>query len=119
MSWPNDSSTLEEEDKEQEEEEQEEGEEREEVDSKPLIMDVELEQGKEDQEGKQGPSRWHSQDWETVMGEEERLDFDDPWSDSDATADGRSPRHPTQCELESPMEAVVEVHAWESEVEDH
>ena len=52
------------------------------------------------------------------MGEEERLTFDDPWSDSDATADGRSPRCLTPHEPGSPMDVVVEVHMKESEVED-
>ena len=52
------------------------------------------------------------------MGEEERLAYDDPRSDSDTTADGHSPRHLTRHELGSPMEAAVEVHARESEVED-
>ena len=52
------------------------------------------------------------------MKEEERLAFDDPWSDSDATAEGRSPRCVTPPELGSPMEATVEVHARESEVEE-
>ena len=52
------------------------------------------------------------------MGEEERLAYDDPWSDSDATADGHSPRRPTPCEPGSPMEVAVEVHMRESEMED-
>ena len=49
------------------------------------------------------------------MEEEEHLTFDNLWSDSDATADGHSPRCLTPG---SPMEVVVEVHARESEVED-
>ena len=52
------------------------------------------------------------------MGEQERLAFDDPQSDSDTTADGHSPRCPTPRELGSPMEVAVEVHTRESEVED-
>ena len=55
MSWPADSSTLEEEDEEQEEEEQEEKEEWEEVDPEPLSTDAELEQG--EKEGELEPSR--------------------------------------------------------------
>ena len=51
-------------------------------------------------------------------GEEEQLTFDDPWSDSDATAVGHSLRHLTPHEPGSPMEVAVEVHAWVSEVED-
>ena len=66
VSWPVDSSTSE-----------EEGEEQEEMDHELPLMDVELEQGEEDekevgqveQEDEQGPNRRrHSQDWETVMG---------------------------------------------------
>ena len=106
---------------------EEEEEEQEEMDPEPLIMDTELEQGEEDeeeirqadQEDEQEPNRWQClQDWEVVMGEEERLAYDDPWSDSNATADGHSPRHPTPREPGSPMEAAVEVHVRESEVED-
>ena len=55
------------------------------------------------------------------MGEEERLAYDDPWSDSDAMvmwADGHSPRCLTPCEPGSPMEVAVEVHMRESELED-
>ena len=63
VSWPADSSTSEAEEEEQEEQEQEE-----EADPKLPIMDAELEQSKEDQEGEQKPSRWCSRDWETVMG---------------------------------------------------
>ena len=116
MSWPADSSTSEE-----EEEEQEEG------DPKPPITDTELKQSEEDedktrqvdQEDEQEPNRlWHSRDWEMVMGEEERLAYDDPQSDSDAMADGRSLRRPTPREPGSPMEVAVGVHVRESEVED-
>ena len=57
VSWPANSFTSEEEDEEQEEEEQEEGEEREEVDPELLILDAELEQSEEDQEGEQELSR--------------------------------------------------------------
>ena len=52
------------------------------------------------------------------MEEEEHLTFDDLLLDSDATADGHSPGRLTQCEPGSPMEAVVEVHTRESEVEE-
>ena len=52
------------------------------------------------------------------MGEEERLAYDDLWSDFNTTADGHSPRCLTPHEPGSPMEAVVEVHVRESEVED-
>ena len=116
MSWPTNCSTSEEEEEEQEE-----------VDPEPPIMDTELEWDEEDeeeirqvdQEYEHEPNRWqHSQDWEAVMGEEERLAYDDPWSGSDATADGRSPRHLTPHEPGSPMEVAVEVHMRESQVED-
>ena len=66
VSWPANSCISEEEDKEEEA-----GEEREEVDPEPPIMNAELEQSKEDQEGEQEPSRQHSLDWEMVTGEED------------------------------------------------
>ena len=90
VSSPADSSTSEEEEEEQEE-----------ADHELPVTDEGLEQGEEDEEGvrqveqgdEQGPNRWwHSRDWEVVMGEEERLAYDDLQSDSDATADGRSLR---------------------------
>ena len=83
VSWPANSSMSEEEEEEQEE-----------VDPEPLIMDAELEQGEEDEEEirQESNSWWHLRDWEAVIGEEERLAYDDPQSDSDATADGHSPR---------------------------
>ena len=87
------------------------------MDPKLLTTDAEPEQS-EGNESEQEPNRWCSQDWEAVMGEEKRLAYDDPWSDSDTTAGGRYPRHPTPHEPGSPMEAAVEVHMRESEVED-
>ena len=51
----------------------------------------------------------------------ERLAYDDPRSDSDATvmgADCHSLRHLTPHMLGSPMEVAVEVHVRESELED-
>ena len=53
VSWPADSSMSEE-----EEEEQKQEVEQEEVDPRPLITDVELKQGEEDQEGEHEPNRW-------------------------------------------------------------
>ena len=52
------------------------------------------------------------------MDEEERLAFDDPHSDSDATAADHSPVRSTPQEPGSPRETAVEVHAWELEVEE-
>ena len=52
------------------------------------------------------------------MEEEERLAYDDPWSDSNTTADGHSLRGPTPHEPGSPIGVAVEVHMRESEVED-
>ena len=118
VSWPADSSTSEEE------------EEQEEWDPKLLITDTEPEWGEEneegtrqmDQEDEQEPNRWwYLQDWEAVVGEEERLAYDDLGSDFDAMvmgADGHSLRHLTPCKLGSPMEVAVEVHMRESELED-
>ena len=90
----------------------EEEEEEQERDPELLVMDAELKRGEEDKKDEWEPNRWqHSQDREVVMGEEERLAFDDPWSDSNTMADGHSPRRPTPCEQGSPMGAAVEVHA--------
>ena len=52
------------------------------------------------------------------MEEEERLAYDDPWSDSNTMADGHSLRGPTPHEPGSPIGVAVEVHMRESEVED-
>ena len=105
-------------------------EEEEEWDPKPLTMDTELEQGEEskygarqmDLEKEREPNRWrHSQDWEVVMGEMERLAYDDPQSDSDAMVMGldcHSLRRLTLHMPGSPMEVAVEVHVRESKLED-
>ena len=90
VSWPNDSSSVEEEEEEQEEEEEhEEGEEQGEVGPKLPSSSTELEQGKTEQEPKPSRQRW-SQEWGSIMEEEEHLTFNDPWLDSDTTADGCS-----------------------------
>ena len=93
-------------------------------------MDVEPERGEENEEGarqmeqedEQEPNRqWCLQDWEAVMGEEERLAFDDPQSDSNTTVmgvDGHSLRHLILHEPGSPMEVAVEVHMREAKLED-
>ena len=52
------------------------------------------------------------------MEEEESLAFDDPWSDSDATAGGCSLGHLTTQEPGSLRETVVKVHTRELEVEE-
>ena len=117
VSWPDDCSMSEEE-------------EEEEWDPELLTTDTELEWGEENEDGarqtdleeEQEPNRWwHSWDWEAVMGEIERLAYDNLQSDSDATVMGvdcHSLRHLTPCVLGSPMEVVVEVHVRESELED-
>ena len=105
-------------------------EEEEERDPEPLTTDTELKWGEESEDGarqtdleeEQEPDRWRCLwDWEVVMGEAERLAYDDPQSVSDATvmgADCHSLRHLTPCMLGSPMEAAVEAHVRESELED-
>ena len=125
MNWPNDSSTSEEEEEEA-------------WDPELSTTDTELEQGEESEdrarqtdlkeEGE--PNRWwHSQDWEAVMGESEKLAYDDPRSDSNATVAGadcpqgpallpHTPSHATPHVLWSPMEVAVEVHVKESELDD-
>ena len=50
------------------------------------------------------------------MEEEECLAFDDPQSDSNATAGGHSPGRLTLHEPGSLRETAVEVHAWELEL---
>ena len=104
--------------------------EEEERDPEPPTTDTELEWGQESEDGARQtdleeewePDRWrHSRDWEAVMGEMERLAYDDPWSDSDATVmgvDGHSPRCLTPHVLGSPMEAALAGHVRESELED-
>ena len=52
------------------------------------------------------------------MDEEEPLTFDNPWSDSNATAGGCFPVWSTLQELGLLRETAVEVHAQESEVEE-
>ena len=112
VSWPDDSSSTEE-----EEEKHEEGEEQEEAGPKLPSTNAKLEQGGSE-EGPKPSRQRRSRDWGSTMEEEECLTFDDPWSDSDATADGRSPTCSTPWELGSPGETAVEVHARESEVEE-
>ena len=103
----------------------------EEQDLEPPTTDAKHKRGEEseegarqmDQEEEREPNRqwWCSWDWEAVMGEEERLAYDDPWSDSNAMVmgtDGHSPRRLTPCMPGSSMEVAVEVHVRESELED-
>ena len=141
MSWPDDSSLEEEEDGQAEEEEDgqakeeengqvEEKEDEQEEEEDPVDMeeqgevnpelssgDVGLKQGETEREAKPQRCRrlW---EWGSIMDEEQPLAFDDPQSDSDATVGGRSPVHLTPQEPGSPRETAVEVHAWESEVEE-
>ena len=125
VSWPNNSSMSEEEEEEV-------------WDPKLPTTDTELEWGEESEDGarqtdleEEGePNRqWHSWDWEAVMGEMERLAQDDPQSDSNATLVGAdcpwvpalSPpilSHVTLHMPGSPMEAAVEVHMRESDLDD-
>ena len=125
VSWPDNSSLQEEEEEnEQEEDEEEEDEHKEaeeqgEVGPKLPSGSAALKQGKTKQEAK--PRRQQSWEWGLIMDEEdeeEHLAFDDPQSDSDTTAGGRSPVRSTPREPGSPRETVVEVHAWEWEMEE-
>ena len=81
VSWPNNSSTSEEEDTQNPE---------------PLTTDTK-EQGEESEdrarqtdlkEGVEPNRQWHLQDWEAVMEGLQELAYDNPWSDSDATVMG-------------------------------
>ena len=88
----------------EEKEEEEEEEKEQERDPELPVVDAELKQGEEDEGEEWEPNRQqHSQDWEVIMGNQERLAYDDLRSESDATADGHSPRHLTLCEPGSPM----------------
>ena len=131
MSWPDNSSTLEEEKVQHPE---------------PPTTDTEPEWGEEsedgarqtDQEEEVEPNRWqHSQDWEAVMEGSEGLAYDDPRSDSNAMVMGldcpwgpalspHTPSHVTPPMLGSPMDRfppleaaiTMEVHMNESELDD-
>ena len=131
VSWPDDSSTSEEEEAQHPE---------------PLTMDTELEWGEESKNGARqtdleeevGPNRWqHSQDWEAVMEGSEGLAYDDPQSDSDARVTevdcpwgpALLPHIPSHATLHLPgspmdrlpsMEAAIamEVHVNESKLDD-
>ena len=109
-------------------------------------MDTEPEWGEEsedrarqtDLEEEVEPNRqWCSQDWEAAMEGSERLAYDEPWSDSDATVVGvdcpqgpvlspRTPSHATPRMPGSPMDQLppmevaitVEVHVTKSELDD-
>ena len=130
MSWPNDSSTSEEEVQH----------------PKLLTMDTKPEWEEESEDGAREtdleevaePNRWqHLQDWEAVMEGSEGLAYDYPQSDSDATVMGAdcpwgpalSPHtlsHVTPHTLGSPMDQLLpmevaittEVHVNESELDD-
>ena len=103
VSWPNDSSS---DDDEPEGDEHEEAEGQGEVGPKsPSEQDVEPQE------------QQRSQEWGSIMDEEEPLAFDDLWLDSDTTVGGCSPVCSTPQEAGSPQETAVEVHAQESEVE--
>ena len=113
-------------------------EEEEEQDPKLLTTDTELEWGEESEDGARQtdleedgePNRWrHSWDWEAVMEKMERLAYDDLRSDSDAMVMGvdclwgpvLSPHTPSCVTPHMPglpMEAAVDVHVKESELED-
>ena len=106
ISWPDDSSLEKEEDGQEEEEEDEQEEEEEpteveeqgEASPKPSSGGMELEQSETEQEVE--PQRLQrSQEWGSIMDEEEHLTFDDSLSDSNATAGGRSPKRSTPQEL--------------------
>ena len=109
MSWPNDSSSEEEDDGQVEEEEDEQdeeedptdGEEQGEVSPEPSSGIMGLEQGKTKQEVEPWGQR-QSWEWGSIMEEEESLAFDDPQSDSNTTVGGHSPVRLTPQELGSP-----------------
>ena len=108
MSWPDDSSS-EEEDKGQMEEEdgwEEEGdpmdmEEQGEASPEPSSGSAGIEEGKTREEAE--PQGWQqSQEWGSIMDEEEPLTFDDLWSDLDTTVGDCFPVCPTPHELGLP-----------------
>ena len=103
-----DDEQMQEEDDEPEGDEREEAEEWEEKD--PTNME---EQGKM---GLEADPQRQSQEWGSIMDDEQPLAFDDLWSDSDATIGGYSPVHSTP-QVPRWSQDTVEVHAWDSEVE--
>ena len=128
MGWPNDSSSEEEDDEQMEEEDgkpegdEPEGEEHEEAkgqgeaDPESPSSGAVLKQGETELEVKPRGQQ-QSQEWGSIMDDEEPLGFDDPQSDSDTTVGGHSPVHSTLLEPELPQEMAVKVHARDSEVE--
>ena len=82
--------------------------------------DNSLEEEEEEEEDEQEGDEWEEdeQEEEEDEHEEEPLTFDDPWSDSKATAGGCFPVWSTPQEPGSLRGTVVEVHARESEVEE-
>ena len=128
LGWPDDSSSEEEDDEQMEEEDgEQEGDEpegdehkdaegQEEADPKSPPGSMALKQGKTEQEVKPW-GRQRSQEWGSIMDEEEPLTFDNPQSDSDTTVGGCSPVRLTPQEPGPPQETAVEVHAQDSEVE--
>ena len=71
-----------------------------------------LEQGETEREAKP-QRRQQSQEWGSIMDEEEPLAFDDPRSNSNATAGGCSPVWSTPQQPGLPRETAVEVHVRE------
>ena len=107
LSWSDDSPS-EEEDDEPERDEHEEAEGWEEEDPTDLEEQGEM--------GLEADPRRQLWEWGSIMDDEQPIAFDDPWSDSDATVGGCSPVCSTLQGPGSPQD-VMEVHAWDSEVE--
>ena len=107
LGWADDSPSEEDDEQTQEEEDEPEGNEHKEAEER------EEEQG----EMGLGADPWRrSQEWGSMMDNEQPLAFDDPQSDSDTMVSGCSPAHLTSQVPGSPQDAM-EVHVWDSEVE--
>ena len=135
VSWPDDSSSEEEdnedgqakeedddngqaelEEGEWEEEDAVDMEEQKEANPKPSSSSMGFKQGEVERKAKPR-KQWRLQEWGSIMDEEEPLAFDDLHSDSDATVGGCSPVCLTPQEPGSPQETAVEVHTLDSELE--
>ena len=109
-----DEQTQEEEDEQTQEEDKPEGDECEEAEEWEEEDPTDLEEQRET--GLEANPWRQSQEWGSMMDDEQPLTFDNPQSNSDTTIGGCSPACSTPQVPGSPQDAL-EVHVWDSEVE--
>ena len=114
LGWADDSPSEEDDEQTQDEEDEPEGDEHEEAEEWEKEDPADL--GEQGETGLEAYPRRQSQEWGSIMDDEQPLAFDDPWSDSDTTVGGRSPAHLTPQVPGLPQD-TVEVHSRDSEVE--